>query len=314
MNHQLFRTLLSVLLHLALAVGLAASPKVGVVLKAKSSFWYAVERGALAAGTKLGAEVTVLAPSSETDTAGQIQLLERYVEQKPDAIIIAVNDREALVEPLARVSAAGVKVVLVDTLLAGEPKYVFVGPNQRDAGRAAGELLALLIGDADPVFFVKLSQSSGAAAERERGAFEKLKELRPHFVLRGSTYIETAAGISTESCTQILDPNPDLKGILASATRATLPMIKAVQEKGRADTTKLVGFGFNLCPEAAAAIDSGALDGWIAQLPADMGFRGVQAALALVKGEPVPAAIPTDILVVTKANLHEPKVEALLEK
>ena len=317
MKHPSFSTrhhLAGVLaLSLALPLGLGAAPKIGVLLKARTPFWLASERGALAAGEQLGAEVIVKAPASENDIAIQIQLLNILVGQGVDAIVLAANSREALVEPVAAAAARGIKIVVIDTQLAGEAKYVFVGTDQREAGRVAGALLGGLIADGDAVCFLKYNQTSGATEQRERGAFEKLRELHPGLVVRGSIYVGTEKGMEAERSAQLLAQYPDAKAIMASSTPATLAMIKVLQEKGRSGAIKFVGFGFNLNPEVAAAIDAGTLDGWVAQLPADVSFRGVKAALGLVKGDVVPKTIASEILVITRKNLHEPKVQALME-
>jgi len=85
-----------------------------------------------------------------------------------------------------------------------------------------------------------------------------------------------------------------------------------LQQKGLAGKIKFVGFGFNLNAEVAAAIESGAMQGWIAQLPQEVGRKGVETALAMLKGQKMPAVVNTDFLVITKDNLKDPKVQALL--
>ncbi len=73
-----------------------------------------------------------------------------------------------------------------------------------------------------------------------------------------------------------------------------------------------MGFGFNLNPEVAAAIADGTMQGWVAQLPRDVGYKGEEAAAALLAGQAVAPVISTDFIVITKADLQEPKVQALL--
>jgi ribose transport system substrate-binding protein len=89
-------------------------------------------------------------------------------------------------------------------------------------------------------------------------------------------------------------------------------MLKVLREQKLAGKIKLIGFGFNLNAEVAAAIESGALSGWVAQLPEVVGKKGVETAVSLLKGESVPSTTYTDFIVVTKDNLNESKVQALL--
>jgi len=76
------------------------------------------------------------------------------------------------------------------------------------------------------------------------------------------------------------------------------------------DLAHIIGHAGQL--EVAAALADGTMQGWVAQLPEDVGFKGVQAALALVAGQPVEPVISTDFIVITRDNLRDSKVQALL--
>ncbi len=290
----------------------SAALKIGFLTKARSPFWAAAEQGALKAGAETGAEVILKAPLNESDVAVQIQLLESLVAQGVDAIVVAPGSKDSLGAPLAAAAAKGIKVVLFDTRLEGEQPYVFVGTDQRRSGQAAGELLSSLIGPTDPVGFLKHSQTSGATVQRELGAFERLRELRKDFSLCGSVYVGFEKGAEKERAAAFLDHHPETKALLASSTPATLALIDVIRERKREGEVAVVGFGFNLTPEVATAIEQNALQGWIAQLPGKMGHDAVRAAIALCRGEPVPKTITTEFFVVTKQNLAEPATQALL--
>ena len=304
-------TLLRAGLFCCLAAALTAAPKIGVLLKGRSPFWSAVEKGAVASGQQLGAEVVVKSPISESDISVQIQLLNALAAQGAEAIVIAPINKEALAVPIASIAIRGVKIVVIDTQLTGKAAPVFIGTDQEASGQAAGHLLATLVGDTDEVSFFKHSQTSGATTLRETGALAAFRETHPKNTVHGDIYASTEAGEAAQA-QLLLTQHPASKAILASGTPGTLAMLKLLQEKKLAGSIKLVGFGFNLNPDVAAALESGALSGWIAQLPSDVGAKGVVAAVSLLKGETVPAVIHTDFLVITKANLNDPKVQALL--
>jgi len=202
--------------------------------------------------------------------------------------------------------------VVVDSPLAGNAEHVFVGTNQRAAGEAAGQLLASMVQAKDEVTFLKHIQGSGATEEREIGALTKLREAYPGIVVHGDVYASSEKGVEEERAALLLTKYPNARAILASGTPGTMAMLKVLQQKGLAGKIKFVGFGFNLNPEVAAAIESGAMQGWIAQLPQEVGRKGVETALALLKGQKMPAVVYTDCLVITKDNLKDPKVQALL--
>jgi ribose transport system substrate-binding protein len=297
---------------LTLAPVLSAAPKVAVLLKGKTPFWSAVEKGALDAGKAAGADVTVKSPVSESDISVQIQLLNGLAAQGAQAIVIAPINKEALAVPIASIAVKGVKIIVIDTPLTGKAAPVFIGTDHEAAGKAAGELLASVVTDKDDVSFLKHSQTSGATTQREVGALATFRAARPNNVVFGDIYASTDMGAEAEKAQLLLKEHPSTKAVLASGTPGTLAMLKVLQEKKLAGTVKLVGFGFNLNPDVATALDSGALTGWIAQLPAEIGAKGVSAALDLLKGESVPPIVHTDFLVITKSNLKDAKVQALL--
>ena len=311
----MFTTFIRLPLVLALALASSAAfaaPKIGVLLKARTPFWSAAEKGAIEAGEKAGAEVVVKAPLSESDISVQIQLLNALAAQGCEAIVIAPINKEALAVPIASLGVKGVKIVVIDTPLSGKAAPVFVGTDQEAAGKAAGALLARLVAEGEEVSFLKHAQTGGATTQREIGALAAFRAVHANNAIHADIYAGVEAGKEIEKARLLLTQYPKTKAILASSTPATMAMIQALQEKNLAGSIRLVGFGFNLNPEVAAALETGALSGWIAQQPKEMAFRGVTAALSLLKGETVPAVVHTDFVVITKESLTEADVQALL--
>jgi ribose transport system substrate-binding protein len=291
---------------------LSAAPRIGVLLKGRSDFWSAVEKGAVDAGKKLGVEVIVKAPLNETDVAVQIHLLEALGAQGVDAIVIAPANQETLAAPVAALAAKGIKVVVIDSPLSGSAGGTFVGTNQRAAGEAAGRLLAGLVGEHDEVSVLKHSQGSVAAGLRELGALSSLRAAHPDQPVHSDIYASSESGAESDRSALLLEKYPGTKAILASGSPGTMAMLRLLEARKKAGTIKFVGFGFNLNAEVAAALNDGTMQGWVAQLPEDVGFKGVQAALALIGGEAVDPVISTGFLVITKDNLQESRVQALL--
>ncbi len=290
----------------------SAAPKIGVLLKGHSAFWSAVEKGAVEAGAQLGVDVIVKSPLAESDVSVQIQLLNALGAAGIDALVIAPCSTDALAAPAAALAAKGVKVVVIDTELAGKASHVFVGTDQQAAGEAAGRLLATLVSEKDEVSFLKHSQTSGATALREAGALTVLREAHPKVVVHGDIYASAEKDAEPQKANLLLTTYPATKAILASGTPGTMAMLHTLEQKKLAGAIKLVGFGFNLNPEVATAIEQGALEGWVAQLPKDVGAKGVASALALIKGETVAPVVHTDFIAITKSNLKDPQVQALL--
>lgn len=298
----------AVLLCPAMAAG---APKIGVLLKGTSGFWNAVGDGAVAAARAQGAEAIVRMPVSESDIDVQIRMVDELVREGVEALVIAPSSSAALSDPVAAAAAKGVKIVVIDTAVAAEMP-VFVATNHTAAGEAAGRLLASLVKPKDKVAILKHSRTSGATTLREVSAYATLHEVHPGIAVTRDIYSGTEAGREVEKAHELLRRHPDAAGVLASGTPGSMAMLQALRESGRGGSIKFVGFGFNLNPTVAAALEEGVMHGWIAQLPADIGGRGVAAALALLEGRSVPEVAFCDFRVITRENLHEPEVQALL--
>lgn len=270
-----------------------------------------MEQGALEAGQKGGADVVVKAPMTESDVAVQVQLFNAMAAQGFAAIVIAPANKDTLAGPVGAAAAKGIKIVVLESPLAGDGARVFVGTDHAAAGEAAGKLLASLVSDADEVSFLNHSQTNSATLAREKSALAAFRAVHPKNVVRADIFASAEAGGEAEKARLLLERYPATKAVFASGTTGTLAMLKVLEEKKLAGTIKLVGFGFNLNADVAAAIAAGKLHGWIAWQPRELGAHAVAAALSLIKGESVPAVVNTDFVVVTPSNLKDAAAQSL---
>lgn len=307
----LARRIVCLLACAALTVPAIGASRIGLLLKGRSPFWAAVEKGARDAADKAGVDLIVKAPPTENDIAIQIALLRALSHEGIQALVIAPTDADSLASPVAAVAAAGIKVVVIDSPLSGSAASVFIGTDQHAAGEAAGAFLASVCSPTDEVALFRHNQTGGATLLREAGALEKLRALRPNEPIHADIYASAGGGTEAEHAEFLLSKYPNVKGILATGTPGTMAMLNILSQRGR-NAIKLVGFGFNLNPVVVEALQQGTMTGWVAQLPAEVGAKGVTTAVALVGGQSVPSKISTDFLVVTKDNLSDPKVQALL--
>lgn len=292
-----------------------AAPKIGVLLKAKSGYsgyWAAVEAGALEGGKQAGADVVVKAPPAESDIGIQIQLLNAMAAQGMDAIVIAPINKEALAVPIASAAVKGIKIVIIDTPITGNAAAAFVGTDHTAAGRAAGELLAKFVSDTDEVAILRHSQASGATADRESAAISAFHAVHPSAAIHADIYASAQAGEEMEKAKLLVAKYPNVKAVLATGTAGSLALLKVIDDEQLAGKFKFIGFGYNLNADVAHALESGKMTAWIAQLPKEIGAKGVAAAVSLLKGEKVPAVIHTNVVTVTAENLKDPSVQALL--
>lgn len=291
----------------------APAIKIGALLKDRSpGFWQYAEQGIIDAAQKLGAEVIIKAPPTVMDVGAQFRLLAALEAEKIDVLIIAATNPDQFEAPIAALVAKGIKVVALDTPLKDGLAHAFVGADQSAVGETAARLFASIIGDHDEVALLRNNSLDRTVIERERKFFAIMKVLRPSAVLHSEVYASSEKDSEVEQVRLLLGKHPGTKAIFASATRGTLATVKVARENGLAGKIKIVGFGTYLPADAVRGFEDGLLVGWVAQQPKDGGCKAAELAVALVKGESVPAVVRPNFTVVTQENFSTPAVQALL--
>ena len=77
-------------------------------------FFHTIWLGAEEEAERLGVSIDAAGPA-RYEPASQIPIVNAAVARKPDAIIVAATDAEALQAPLEQAAARGIKVVTFDT-------------------------------------------------------------------------------------------------------------------------------------------------------------------------------------------------------
>ena len=139
---------------LAGTVGLNAAPPerktIAVIPKGTTHvFWKSVEAGAKKAGEDLGVNIIWKGPMTENDRAQQVQLVQQFVSEKVDALVLAPLDHKALVQPVKAATAKNIPVIIFDSALEGQaPKDFasFVATDSETAGALGGDHLKTLMG------------------------------------------------------------------------------------------------------------------------------------------------------------------------
>jgi hypothetical protein len=72
--------------------------------------------------------------------------------------------------------------------------------------------------------------------------------------------------------------------------------------------------GSDAGPAQVEQLKDGVVQAPIAQLPGDIGAKGVEQAVAAVKGQQVTPSIPADATIVTAENVYRPEVQKVLYK
>jgi ribose transport system substrate-binding protein len=293
--------------------GAAFRPTVGLLVKDHSSegFWGEVEKGAQEAADAFNVNLTIRGTMNAANSEAQIRLLESLVEQKIDALVITPSSSERLVEPLQAQAAKGLKIIVAESELSPALPLPFVGYDQAKFASEVGTIFASLLGENGRVAMFR-GVSDQVVVQRDKIILSRLRQLRPqlNFYL---DFFATGGETSTvaEKAALLLEKHPDSQLFIGTSSPATSALLAAAKNHRGTGPVRIAGFGFRLSPEVVDALEEGTLQAFICQMPREIGYKGVAAAAALIRGESVPPRTDISFLEVTKENLNTPAIQAL---
>jgi ribose transport system substrate-binding protein len=284
--------------------------EIAVIPKGVShQFWLTVKAGADKAGEDLGVDVLWQGPAKETEVDKQLNIFQDMISRGADAVVLAATDENALMVPVQQAMDQGIPVVTIDSGLKENISVSFIATDNVAGAKAAAEKLIELIGGEGKVGLIPFVPGAATSELREQGFKEGVAE-HPGVEIAATLYSQSDVARAVEITEDMLTSNPDLKGIFAANEPACVGVAQTLKVAGKAGTVMLVGF--DASEEQINHLKDGTVQALIVQNPFRMGYLGVQTAVAAIKGEPVEKRIDTGVLVVTKENLDDPEVQAVL--
>jgi len=274
-------------------------------------FWKSIHAGAVRAGRELGVNILWKGPQKEDDRAQQITVVEDFISRGVDGIVLAPLDDRALCRPVKDAVTAGIPVVIIDSGLHGEDHISFVATDNHKGGVLAARRMAELLPEGGDIFLVRYQEGSASTMERERGFLETvLEEYGNLRILVRDQY----AGSTTETAYQLLENLlsrfPDVDGIFCPNESSTFGGLRALQEYGLAG--KVLFVGFDSSPKLLQGLREGHIHGLVHQDPVKMGYLGVTQVVRRLRGLAIEARVDTGVYLVTRENLEEPSIKALV--
>jgi ribose transport system substrate-binding protein len=275
-------------------------------------FYVTMQCGAQEAARAAGATLDVAAPD-EFDASLQTPVVNAVVAKKPDAILVAPTDTQAMIPPLTQAKQAGIKLVFVDTTTenGAELAESEIASDNEEGGREAARTLAELTGGKGSVLIINVKPGISTTDARAKGFEDEIKKT-PGLKYIGQEYSNDKPEIAASKATAALAAHPDLVGIFGTNLFSAEGAATGLRSAGATKKVKVVGFDAG--PKQVEDLEQGIVQALIAQKPADIGRAGVEQAIAALKGESVQKKIGTGFVVVTKENMNSPDVEPFLYK
>mgnify|MGYP006281939617 CR=1 FL=1 len=279
-------------------------PRIALVMKSLANEFFAtMAEGARAhqAGMSDRYELIVNGMRNETDVSEQVTLVEQMVARGVSAIVIAPADSRAVVPALERAAAAGILVINIDNRLDADVlaqaglTAPFVGPDNREGARRAGEAVAKRLEAGAEVAIIEGIVTAANGQQRALGLEDAATAAGLRIVARqsGQWEMEKANGIASA----LLTEHPALAAILCANDSMALGAAAAIEASGR----KVLLSGFDNIPAVGPLLADGRLAATVDQHGDRLAVAGIEAALEILAGGAAPGDRTTPVDLITGA-------------
>lgn len=268
-----------------------AGYRIGLLMKTLANpFFVEMEKGARRAEKEFGISLLVRTSVQETSVGQQIDLVNDLIAEKVDAIVIAPSDSFALIAPLKKAAAAGIKIVNIDNRLdskemetAALRNVPFISVDNHAGAYKVGKALTESINTPTHAGIIEGIRSADNARQRKEGAQKALVENRFVKVVASETAnwkMDDAYKVTQ----QMLKQQPKIKIIFAANDMMALGALRFLREAGH---NGVIVAGYDANSQALEEVKAGHLLATVDQQAAEQGYQGVVLALKLIRGESV---------------------------
>ena len=246
-----------------------------------------------------------LGTQSQTEIDQQIGIVENLVAQKVDAIVIAPMDGRALVPPIAKALEEGIKVINIDVMFddATMKEYgvevPFIGPDNVEAAKAVGDVLAKKLGKGGKVIIIEGVQAAVNAQQRKEGFMQSVNEYGLELLTSNTANWEIEEAFKVFS--NLLTAFPDVQGVMCANDAMALGVVQAIDAAGMTGKIQVIGFDNDAAIQPL--IRDGKVLATIDQFGKDMASFGIDAAMEAIGGAKITGWKKTPIKLITADNL-----------
>lgn len=245
----------------------------------------------------------------EANSAGkpdkEIQLVNTYIAQKVDAIVISPLSARASVSALERAHAQGIAVITYNTTVEGTVPAAYIESDQTDLGASTGRvardyIVNTLGGKANVAILAFLSQAPEQSRQRTAGFTRELLTLPGvRIVAEQDAWLAEQA---VKKAGDILTAHPDVNIIWAANEGGTVGAVMAVKNAGKAG--KVVVFGTDTGEQLADFLlaEDGILQAVTGQRPFDIGSLALHTAVTVLNGSAVESRTALRGLLLSRAR------------
>ena len=277
-------------------------------------FYQVMETGINQAAEDFGIEVQIAQYPDTWGTSAQNPILDALKGQgNLDYLITAPVSVEEMIAPLQEALEQGTKIITVDTFL-GDGDYAdgpvtfpisYIGSDNVEGGRISCQAIADAIDGAGKVYIQNTNPDVSSVMGRSQGCREVLDSY-PDIEIVAEEFNEDVEAIAVQQTEAILQVHPDLAAVFGVNVFSAQGAAEAVKNAGLGGEVEIVAY--DATKRAIELLRNGDVTMVLAQKPFDMGYMGVEFAMADAAGvTSLPKRVTTGFAIIDAENVDDPE-------
>lgn len=266
-----------------------------------TDFMEDMRRGAAAAASAAGYQIYWNGPTREDDLDRQIRIAENTVQHGARALILGPTNIWGVTTMVNGFTERHLPVVFVQTGPAQPTgRYLTsVTPNQEEFGKIAAARVALVMHGSGEAAIVGIDRGTPETLSRA-DSFLRAIAAWPGIRVVAETPGAVQIMEAEQSTRELVSSYPQLKAIFAASADATQGAMLALEDTDAQRKISLIGSDRDLF--LAVNLREGKLDSLVTADGYRMGYLAAQAALAGIRGQPLPPPSQVSVELLTRES------------
>ncbi len=280
-----------------------APVRIAGIIFSEDQFFHLIQLGMKHAAREAGAHLLLENSHSRPDR--EIALVNTYLTQGIDAIVISPLSFKGSYTALKRAVDQGARVVTYNTDVSGGLASSFIESDQFSLGASTGKVAREYIeqhlgGKAKVAILAFMRSAPETSLQRVNGFKSEVTQLPGvEIVAEQDAWL---ADMSVKKTGDILAANPDINVIWSANEGGTLGAALAVINTGRAGRIAVFGTDANEQLADLLLADDNTLQAITSQQPFEIGALAVHTAIKVVRGEPVQQQVSLPGILLTRSD------------
>jgi len=248
-----------------------------VLIDMTNQFFVDMIEGGNKAAEDYGCEV--IWKSADGNFDNQISLIENFIEQGVDCILVDPLDSEGLRPTIEKASAAGIPTITMAGKVDVDTNYTTVY-NDLENTRIVAEMTAKMIDEEGTVALLYGNKGNLVSDLRQQGYHEGMSKYPNINIVEQPTNWDPPTGM--KAAQDIIAANPDLKALHCVSDAVTLAAYQAIKTAGKEDQIIVTSYDGN--EDAIKAVEAGQFVSTVLTGAKKTGYWNIQVALQLANG------------------------------